>query len=289
MHSKKPTYAALKDPQDYFKGIGQVQLPTPTDILLFCRITKDKLQQAALQNRSHHRFVLAFNLMTEGYIHVDNRMLPFGPGQALLILPYQFHHFSHLESTKLQWLFCTFELKAETFLEPLRNQVLEVSTNTLHAREALFEEWQRCTAAPTKGEFQNEQLQIALIRLLVALKKDRRDTHPNPLAEPHDSLLRSINRCMSEWRGRTVLVGDLARELNLSESRLRTLFKETAGIPLGSYIQNYRLNRAMALLRTTTLPVAEIAEEAGFGSPQSFSRVFRNEIGETPRAYRKIR
>ena len=76
---------------------------------------------------------------------------------------------------------------------------------------------------------------------------------------------------------------------NLSESRLRALFKETAGISLGSHIQNYRLNRAMALLRTTKLPISEIAEEAGFGSPQAFSRIFRKELGHTPQAYRQQR
>ena len=44
--------------------------------------------------------------------------------------------------------------------------------------------------------------------------------------------------------------------------------------------------RAMALLRTTKLPIAEVAAEAGFGSPQAFSRTFRQETGQAPRAYR---
>jgi transcriptional regulator GlxA family with amidase domain len=66
---------------------------------------------------------------------------------------------------------------------------------------------------------------------------------------------------------------------------LRVLFKEAAGIPLGAYIQNYRLNRAMALLRTT-LSIADVAEEAGFGSPQAFRRFFKKETCQTPRKYR---
>jgi len=86
--------------------------------------------------------------------------------------------------------------------------------------------------------------------------------------------------------GRPVVVADLAETMGWSTSRLRVLFKEAAGIPLGSYIQNYRLNYAMSLLRTTKMPVAAIAEEAGFGSPQAFSRVFKKEIGKPPRLYR---
>ena len=42
----------------------------------------------------------------------------------------------------------------------------------------------------------------------------------------------------------------------------------------------------MALLRTTALSIADIAAEAGFGSPQAFSRVFKKETGQTPRNYR---
>jgi len=279
-------YPVLEEPKDYFRGIGQNPLPTPTDILLFMRSTKEKLQQEALQNRSHHRFVLVFNLETKGHVHVDNRVLAFDPGQALLILPYQFHHFSQLASPKLHWLFCTFELKAGTFLEPLRNRVLGAGKNTLRARDALLEEWRRCTNPPAKGELQDGQLQAALVRLLLTLKQEEQTSDASLPPEPRDNLLRTINRCMSGWRGRTVVVADLAEKLALSESRLRTLFKEAAGIPLGSYLQNYRLNRAMGLLRTTHLPIAEIAEEAGFGSPQSFSRVVKKETGQTPRAYR---
>jgi transcriptional regulator GlxA family with amidase domain len=155
-------------------------------------------------------------------------------------------------------------------------------------RDALLKEWRHCTVL---GDdlLQGEQLQAALVRLLLALKQEARSSEPNLLPDPQSNLVRTINRCMSEWRGRTVVVADLAARLNLSESRLRTLFKEAAGIPLGSYIQNHRINRAMGLLRTTNLPIGEIAEEAGFGSPQSFSRVVKRATGQSPRAYRQGR
>ncbi|RKX47547.1 MAG: hypothetical protein DRP64_00660 [Verrucomicrobia bacterium] len=285
-HSACMRYPVLEEPTDYFRGIGQSQLPAPTDILLFMRSTKEKLQQEALQNRSHHRFVLIFNQETKGYVHVNNRVLEFDPGQALLILPYQFHHFSQLASPQLHWLFCTFELNAEIFLEPLRNRVLDTGENVRHARNAFLEEWRRCIHPSSKGELQDEQVQAALVRLLLTLKQEEQNSDTSSPPEPRDSLLRTINRCMSERRGRTVAVADLAEELNVSESRLRTLFKEAAGIPLGRYIQNYRLNRAMGLLRTTRLPIGEIAEETGFGSPQAFSRVIKKETGQSPRTYR---
>ena len=268
----------LEEPTDYFLGVGKEKLPTPTELLLFFRSTRENLQQEALQNRSHHRFVLAFNLKTKGHVHVDHLSLDFQPGQALLIHPYQFHHFGQLESPCLQWLFCTFELDPGTFLEPLRNRVIDISDKTQQLIVQLLQEWNQ--------EHQPRALQAILLHLLISLKLDRRKTSTDLPPEPEDNLLRTINRLLAEWRGRTVVVADLAEALEFSESRLRVLFKEAAGIPLGSYIQNYRLNRAMALLRTTDLSIADVAEEAGFGSPQAFSRIFKKEIGQTPRAHR---
>ena len=271
----------LEEPQDYFKGIGTRKIPTPTDLLLFLRTSKEKLQQEALQNRSHHRFVLILNLETKGHVHLNHRSLPFSPGQTLLVMPYQFHHFGQLESSHLKWLFCTFELEPQTFLEPLRNRTIHLAKDAQCALEDLLRQWHQ-----PPGELQANQLQTALLRLLLSLSQERRRAGNDLPPEPKETLIRTVNRLMAERRGKTMLVADLAGALELSESRLRVLFKESAGIPIGGYIQNYRINRAMALLRTSDLSIAEVAEEAGFGSPQAFSRIFKKTTGQTPRAYR---
>jgi AraC-like DNA-binding protein len=271
----------IDEPADYFSGTGRATLPTPTNVLLFLRETRRSLQQDALQNRSHHRFVLARNLETDGHVHLDHLTMQLKPGQAILILPYQFHHFSQLSSNHLKWLFCTFELQPRTFLEPLRNRVLDLGSKTQALYDELLSEWH----APHE-ELQAEQLQAVLLRLLLSLKQDRLRSATDLPPKPEDSLLQTINRLLAERSGRPVVVADLADALDYSESRLRAIFKEAAGVPLGSYIQNHRINRAMALLRTTKLPVAAVADDAGFGSPQAFSRIFKKETGQTPRAYR---
>ncbi|MDC1406198.1 helix-turn-helix transcriptional regulator [Akkermansiaceae bacterium] len=280
----------IDEPENYFTGLGNSQLPSPTSVLLFLRTSKKKLQQHALQNRSHHRFVLAINLGTEGHVHLDNLDMPFKPGQALLILPYQFHHFSKLASTRLKWLFCTFELEAQGSLEPLRNRVLDMENSSSSLIDdlpgQLLEQLLGIWRMP-RVRLQAAQLQSSLLSLLISLRRLGGQSEPALLPETDDNLLRTVNFLLAQWRGRSVTVADLAGELGFSESRLRVIFKQTAGIPLGAYIKNYRLNRAMALLRTSALPIATIAEEAGFGSPQAFSRIFKKETGRTPRSYRQ--
>jgi len=281
MKSIKTACRTLKDPANYFTGRGESCLPVPFNLLLFARRTKTMLQQNDLQNRSHHRFVLAFNLQTAGYVHLDHLSLLFNPGQALLIHPYQFHHFSQLASNDLLWLICTFEMPPGNFLDALRNTTVNLSSKTLDALAVLLKEWRLKSA-----ELQDELCQSALIHLLACLKQDQKLSDAQILPETGDNLIRTVNRMISSRQEEPCTVFRLARAMNISESRLRTLFRQTAGVPLGSYIQNYRFTRSMALLRNTNLPIADVAEQSGFGSLPAFSRAFKKQTGQTPYNYR---
>jgi AraC-like DNA-binding protein len=274
-------------PTDYFRGVGKTVPPLPTEIFMFVRRNKETLQQNELKNRSHRRFVLVFNLETSGQVHIDNFCFPFHPGQALLIHPYQFHHYSHLESSRLLWLFCTFELQPESRLEPLKNSVLSLGEKSVTARDTLIDQWLECQRTHTSDGLQSELLQSALFRLLLFLQLEA-PAVPDilPDAAP-DELIGRVNRFLCEHQRAPVTVEDLAEGLNLSASRLRYRFRKTAGVSPGSYILNCRINRAAALLRTTGLPIADIAAETGFGSPQAFCRIFKQKTGLTPRMYRK--
>ncbi|MEI6890601.1 MAG: helix-turn-helix transcriptional regulator [Pontiella sp.] len=283
-------YHLLKEPQNYFKGVGNQNLSFPKDILIFPRTSKEKLQLEAQLTRSHHRFVLIFNLETSGHVHINNLELSFHPNHALLVHPYQFHHYSHLASSQLKWIFCTFELQDSNLLEPLRNRTFSISSTTQSAGNTLLKEWISSTKPNQLPDLQHQLLQLSLLRLLIHLIHDRKTrTSDLPLEPNKEGLIQTVNRLLSEWRGPPIHVSDLANSMGISVSLLRIRFKEVAGVPIGNYIQHYRINRAMALLRTTNLTIADVAAEAGFGSPQSFSRVFSKELGCTPRSYRPQR
>ena len=273
----------LEEPTNYFEGRSQGgRLPLPRNILFFLRESRDSLQQEAIQNRSHHRHVLAFNLKTEGHVHIDHLSWTLAPGQAVLIFPYQFHHYSGLAAESLQWLFCTFEIESSDFLGQLRDQVIHVSKASRGVLERLLPAWHE-----SAGEYGADILQPMLLELLLQLKRDIKASAPSTTEHARNSLVRTVHEILSQHPGKFLQVGDLARELGLSESRLRVLFREVAGIPLGAYIQNHRMNRAMSLLKNTDLRLYDVALKCGFGSPQAFSRTFKMELGITPLKYRK--
>jgi len=79
----------------------------------------------------------------------------------------------------------------------------------------------------------------------------------------------------------------LARVANLSEAHFIRSFRATFGETPHRYLQRRRVERSMFLLRETERSVTDIGLDVGFTSLGTFSRTFREIVGETPSEYRE--
>ena len=69
---------------------------------------------------------------------------------------------------------------------------------------------------------------------------------------------------------------------------MKNCFKSVYGSPIFTYMRNYRMNYAAALLKSDkSLKVAEIAGLVGYDSPSKFTAAFHQTMGKTPLEYRK--
>jgi AraC-like DNA-binding protein len=127
---------------------------------------------------------------------------------------------------------------------------------------------------------------LELLRQLAArlLKLRRADTQPPPV---HADRWARCERYLYEHHARSELrLADLARHLNLSESRVAHLFQERGEGSFTVQVTAIRLRSAADYLRRTDLSITEVATTAGFGDSSHFHRVFRSAFGCTPRRYR---
>ncbi len=84
-----------------------------------------------------------------------------------------------------------------------------------------------------------------------------------------------------------ISLSDAASSVKLTEGHLSTLFKEVTGIGYIQYLNAYRINRSIELLKEEKdLNIAEISQRSGFPSPGYYSKLFRRYTGKTPRKYR---
>ena len=82
-------------------------------------------------------------------------------------------------------------------------------------------------------------------------------------------------------------VPTLAWIAHVSEAHFIRTFKATFGETPNRYLQRRRVERAMALLRSTEESVTDVCMAVGFASLGTFSRVFAEIVGEPPSVYRR--
>jgi len=77
----------------------------------------------------------------------------------------------------------------------------------------------------------------------------------------------------------------LARVACVSEAHFIRTFRAIFGETPHRYLQRRRVERSMFLLRETDRDVTDICFDVGFNSLGTFSRTFRDIMGESPTAY----
>jgi transcriptional regulator GlxA family with amidase domain len=82
-------------------------------------------------------------------------------------------------------------------------------------------------------------------------------------------------------------VPTLARIALVSEAHFIRTFRAAFGETPNRYLQRRRVERAMFLLRSSDRSVTDICMDVGFSSLGTFSRVFRDIVGEPPSSYRR--
>ena len=84
-----------------------------------------------------------------------------------------------------------------------------------------------------------------------------------------------------------IKIDDLVSLTNLSRSLFSAEFKKYTGMSAIEYLTIRRIEKAMYLLKNTSLSIASIAEESGFSNLSNFNRLFKKTTKIAPSEYRK--
>lgn len=79
----------------------------------------------------------------------------------------------------------------------------------------------------------------------------------------------------------------LSEEFHLNSQYISQLFKNEIGVNFLTYLTNIRMEHAKKLLLSTSLSIAEVSEQSGYGDYRVFTKVFKKSEGITPSQYRR--
>jgi AraC-like DNA-binding protein len=122
-------------------------------------------------------------------------------------------------------------------------------------------------------------LLVDVARLATDVVGELRRSNETLLAEVFDVIEQRFREPLS--------LREVADKVAVTPGHLTTVVRRRTGRTVVDWITERRMTEARALLRTTDLPVSEIARRVGLPDPGYFARVFRQANGVSPRAWRR--
>ncbi|MGN0355276.1 MAG: helix-turn-helix domain-containing protein [Muricoprocola sp.] len=236
----------------------------------------------------HIEYEINYVLQGKCMMIFDTEYVPLKAGECIVIAPFRNHGFLVDAKTgcKIQQTEMTIRIPEEMKevfglgSKDLAYQVLKNCEDLIQIMEQISRFYRT-----DKEEYGTALLHLAVVQLVVALGYHGKKTDAQTSGIRNEKI-RDIMKYIQEHYQEPLQIEELAASRGISSRFLRRYFTEEIGMSCLDYIQALRLNKAKELLWETRKSITEIAMETGYGTAQYFSRVFREEIGMTPTAYR---
>lgn len=131
-------------------------------------------------------------------------------------------------------------------------------------------------------------LRLKIIELLIRLSlSDLNAVLEQPyFCRRHIQTVKDIHSFITKRLDEHFTVEELSRKFCIPSTTMKSCFKNVYGLPINTYLRQYRLKSASAMLCETSLPINEIALRTGYESPSKFAAAFKKMFGQPPKAYR---
>ena len=222
------------------------------------------------------------------------------PGDIFIFLPYEIYTFRTMTmDTRYISMEISLELIAmppehffqREFVEPLWKGLLRVPRWIRPedpGYEDMYRHLRRLDVRKEGGGSYTAELYSVVVGFCTALLPLCTRIQPEERTDraEEDVVYRCLEYIKNNYSQKLTL-GELAEQVHLQPNYLCTVFKARTGRSLFEHITRYRCSWAAKLLRSTKLPVNQIAERCGFPSVSFFTRKFTALHGGSPTAYRK--
>ncbi len=102
-----------------------------------------------------------------------------------------------------------------------------------------------------------------------------------------DELVIEMQQYLRDHLAAPLRMEALAVLAGVSVRTLQRRFRQATDLSPAAYLQQQRLRLARELLRDTNLEISAIAEQVGYPEPAHFSRLFKQDAGLSPSAFRR--
>ena len=177
-------------------------------------------------------------------------------------------------------------------LEPLyreetgKQDILHLAPEEADPLERLWLEWVVECASDAAGSLAARKAFLILLLVRMARAWSRQFEGLSGLYGVRRNLLAEALSHIERNMADPLSLSRLAAQCHVSQGHFRKLFRDTTGMSPIEYVNKMRIARAQHLLMDPTLGIMQVAAAVGIQDPNYFTRLFRNLVGCTPRAFR---
>lgn len=135
-------------------------------------------------------------------------------------------------------------------------------------------------------QFEDVQDMIDDLKRLFQEEKDQIDHQQVSVQPGRSSTFSVMLEYINEHFGEDITILGLSKRFNLNPNYISQLFRKELDKTFTEYLTGLRMNQAAVLLRTTSIPINEIADQVGYKDYFYFSKMFKKIMGVPPRGYR---
>lgn len=213
----------------------------------------------------------------KGLMVADNgKLTTYSPGEAAMVTPGFVHLYGGDDSFYVEDSICFIGPVADRLFAAgvIRNDVVDVGTT----RKLL----PIIEMAIDPADDSQLAANIALQKLLVDIHLEGKKANPREKRAKLESLIETIHDQPGKWW----TVSEMAEFCNVSAPQLRREFRGHTGMSPKTYLDQFKMRKAIELLSDERSSVTEVAEKLGYLDPFHFSRRFKRVTGFSPTNYR---
>lgn len=233
----------------------------------------------------YNKFYLICN--GEGWLKIGEKEYYPKPGELFIMPQGILQSYSSINNNPFKKYWCHFTAKiGDKNLFDLVDIPYYITANNFEELKALFA---RLSAEHENNTLSSKIKEKAMLLEILALYLEATNTENLKLSQtPSMDKLNEVLNFIKDHINENITVEQLAALAHFHPSYFTRIFKKYVGTSPIQYINNSKLEKSKHLLRTTSLPIHEIADSVGFSDIYYFSKAFKSYTGFSPTDYRRL-
>ncbi len=233
-----------------------------------------------------NRFIIHLCTDGEGSYNLEGTKYRIQKGEMFLIPPNR--TISYVQNPQNPWSYYWFEYTGE--LASRISELANFSFENPTYRSSSFQELEKIMSSciSSSANKNDELLTISYIYRFFSTIINERKNSTRTAYSKTDELIHKITSYIADYYNHINLsLNEISAHFSFSPSYISKIFKEKIGTPITRYITEFRIQKAVELLKLENLTIKSIALSVGYSDPLYFTREFRRCLKNSPTNYRK--